>query len=122
MFFIIILGLVAILIFRRYFPVLGLKCLKWGEFDIKNSNVIDVRDYNESYKEPIPGAINIPIAYLYRYYAEIPNVDLYIVASDKIEKNMGIRMLRKKGFQIIGCSIKNNENTLSFKNNPLSNC
>jgi rhodanese-related sulfurtransferase len=94
------------LIFRRYFPILGLKCKKWDEFDIKNIHVIDVRDYNESYKEPIPGAINIPIAYLNRYYLEIPNVDLYIVASDKIEKNIGTRMLRKKGFQVIGCSIK----------------
>lgn len=122
MILILIIGLVAILVFKRYFPVLGLKCLKWEEFDIKNSNVIDVRDYTVSHKEPIPGAINIPIAYLNRYYSEIPNVDIYIVGSDKIEKNMGIRILRKKGFQVIGCSIKNNENTFSFKNNTLSNC
>jgi rhodanese-related sulfurtransferase len=96
--------------------------MKWGELDIKNINVIDVRDYNDSYKEPISGAVNIPIAYLNRYYSEIPNVDLYIVASDKIEKNMGVRILRKKGFQIIGCAIKNNENTLSFKTKTFSNC
>jgi hypothetical protein len=122
MIFILILGLVTIIIFNRYFPILGLKCMKWGEFDIKNVNVIDVRDYNDSYKEPIPGAINIPIAYLNRYYPEIPNVDLYIVASDKIEKNMGVRILRAKGYQIIGCTIKSNENALSFKNNTFSNC
>jgi rhodanese-related sulfurtransferase len=96
--------------------------MKWGEFDIKNVNVIDVRDYNDSYKEPIPGAINIPIAYLNRHYPEIPNIDLYIVASDKIEKNMGVRILREKGFQIIGCTIKNNDNTLLYKNNTFSNC
>jgi rhodanese-related sulfurtransferase len=90
---------------------------------IKNFNFIDVRDYNESYKELIPGAINIPIAYLNRYYSEIPNVDLYIVASDNFEKNIGIRILRKKGFNVIGCSIKDNNYNLSLENNnTLSNC
>jgi hypothetical protein len=98
MIFILILGLVTIIIFKRYFPILGLKCMIRGEFDIKNVKVIDVRDYNDSYKEPIPGAINIPIAYLNRFYPEIPNVDLYIVASDKIEKNMGGSNITEKGF------------------------
>jgi rhodanese-related sulfurtransferase len=122
MLFVLMLGLAAIITFKRYFPILGLKCIKWGEFDKKNINVIDVRDYNDSYKEPIPGAINIPIAYLNRYYLEIPNVDLYIVASDSVEKNIGIRLLRKKGFRVIGCSIQSNENKLSIKNNTISNC
>jgi hypothetical protein len=117
-----ILCLAAILFFRRYFPILGLKCKKWGEFDIKNINVIDVRDYNDSYKEPISGAINIPIAYLNRYYPKIPKANLYIVASDKVGINMGVRILRKKGFQIIGCTIKNNDSVISFKNNTFSNC
>jgi rhodanese-related sulfurtransferase len=118
------LGLVAILTFKRYFPVLGLKCMKWGEFEIKNQNinVIDVRDYNVSYKNPIPGAINIPIAYLNRYYSEIPKVDLYIVASDTIEKNIGIRLLRSKGYQIVGCSIRKIENKLVHENKSVSNC
>jgi rhodanese-related sulfurtransferase len=120
---ILALGLVSILLFKRYFPILGLKCMEWGELDIKNSKVIDVRDYNNSYKDPIPGAINIPIAYINRHFSELPNVDLYIVASNSVEKNIGIRMLRKKGFQIIGCSIQSNENKLSHnKNNILSKC
>jgi rhodanese-related sulfurtransferase len=113
----LIIVIIASITFKRYFPVLGLNCMKWGELDIKNRNVIDLRDYHDSFKEPIPGAINIPIAYLNRYYSEIPNADLYIVASDSVKKNIGARILRKKGFRIIGCSIQNNENKLVRKNN-----
>ncbi|CAG9610338.1 hypothetical protein NEOCIP111885_04112 [Pseudoneobacillus rhizosphaerae] len=123
MIYILTLCIVTILILRRYFPVIGLKCMKWGEIDIKNITVMDVRDYNDSYKVPIQGAVNIPIAYLNRFYAEIPNRVLYIVASNSVEKNMGVRILRKKGFRIIGCSILSHEyKLLNNKRNTLSNC
>jgi hypothetical protein len=39
--------------------------------------VIDIRDFNESYKNPIKGTINIPIAYLKRNINEIPNSELH---------------------------------------------
>lgn len=91
--------------FIRYFPVKDLQGA-----DLKNTNfdvvdIIDLRDYNESYKNPIEEAINIPTAYLKRYYNEIPNHFLHVIASDSLEKNVGIRFLRQKGYNVVGYTI-----------------
>jgi rhodanese-related sulfurtransferase len=92
-------------IFRGYIPVLGLRCSNWSELETESIKVIDLRDYNESYKDPIPVATNIPIAYLNRYYIEIPNNELHVVAPNHFDKNIGVRFLRKKGFQVVGYTI-----------------
>src|SRR5690606_35223153 len=117
---IIILSILFVgsILYRRYFPVLGMCCKKLGELD-RSTIVIDVRDYNESYKDPIPGAINIPIAYINRHYNEITNGDLHVVASNRLGKNFGIRLLRKKGFRVVGYSITNNNNII-LKENQIS--
>lgn len=96
---------VIFILYRRYFPVLGVQCNHFNELDLNKMNVIDVRDYNESCKNPIEGAINIPIAHLKRNYHEIPNCDLHLVALSLVEKNMGIRLLRQKGFRVTGFTI-----------------
>lgn len=69
--------------------------------------LIDLRDYNISTKNPISEAINIPIAYLKRYYRDIHAKKVHVIASDQLEKNMGIRFLRKKGFKISSYSLTN---------------
>lgn len=97
----------SLIIFRRYAPVYGLQQIHWEQLGSETAIIIDLRDYNESYLNTVSEAINIPIAYLNRYYHEIPKKNLYIVASNNMEKNIGVRFLRKKGFQVIGYSIKN---------------
>ena len=89
------------IIYKRYFPVLGLKYYQIGELDFSKVKILDIRDYNESYKNPIDGALNIPIGYLKRNINEIPNRDLHLVVSSLIEKNIGVRVLRQKGYRLL---------------------
>lgn len=108
----LILSLLVILVivYKRYFPVLGVKCSRLDELDLTNVEILDVRDYNESYKKPIEGALNIPVAYLKRHFNEIPHKDLHLVVSSLLEKNVGIRALKQKGYKIVGYSLVNLNN------------
>lgn len=94
----------GIFLYKRYIPVSNVKVINPN---MTNVTVVDIRDFNESYKSPIPDAVNVPTAYLKRYHREIPDSDLHIIASGKLEMNLGIRYLRKKGYRIVGCSIRN---------------
>jgi hypothetical protein len=112
---------IGYVLFERYFPVFSVAYIPREEIETK-STIIDLRDYNQSSKFSIPGAINIPVAYLNRFSTDIPNRKLYIIASNNLEKNVGIRLLRKKGFQVIGYTLASHhskllkENKLSIKN------
>ncbi len=64
--------------------------------------LLDVRDYQTTFKQPIEGAMNIPYPYLNRFYKEIPQANIIIVATDTVEKNLTIRFLKKRGYQISG--------------------
>jgi rhodanese-related sulfurtransferase len=118
----LILALIVILVilYKRYFPVLGVKCSQLEEVDLTKLEILDVRDYNESYKNPIEGALNIPIAYLKRHINEIPQKDLHLVVSSLLEKNVGVRALKQKGYRIVGYSYVSqnriNECLLEIKN------
>ncbi|MFZ3589751.1 hypothetical protein ACOI1C_10825 [Bacillus sp. DJP31] len=61
--------------------------------------IVDVRDYNRSYKQPIHGSTNIPIAYLPRFFQEVSNKKIHVVASNHLDKNVSIRFFRKKGYK-----------------------
>jgi rhodanese-related sulfurtransferase len=110
LYLIVAVFIIIFFIYRRYYPVLGVRRFNMGDLELEKINLIDLRDYNESYKETIKGSLNIPIAYLNRYVSEIPKSDIFIVVSSSIEKNMGIRFLRKKGFRVIGYTILNGKN------------
>jgi hypothetical protein len=115
----VLLIFVGYLITIRNFPILGLNYIDKKELDLTTLIKVDVRDYNESYKNPVKGAINVPVAYLKRYYLEIPCKDLIVVASNRLEKNVGIRFLRTKGFKVVGYTITNEEQTV-LKENQLN--
>lgn len=117
----VLLIVVGYLIAIRYFPIIGLNYIDKKELDLTTLIKIDVRDYNESYKSPVKGAINVPVAYLKRYYFEIPSKDLIVVASNRLDKNVGIRFLRTKGFKVVGYTITNEEQTvLKVKENQIN--
>ncbi|MFS0863579.1 hypothetical protein [Fredinandcohnia sp. 179-A 10B2 NHS] len=99
------LSAVAFLIFYRYFPVLGIQCKDITNLQDTNLIVVDVRDYNISYKNPCKSAINIPVAYLERFYNEIPEKRIHIIASTQLEKNVAIRILRRKRFIVTGYTL-----------------
>ncbi|MCM3122044.1 hypothetical protein QNH36_14880 [Mesobacillus sp. AQ2] len=99
--FIIILLLVT-LIFNRYVPVRNLRAVNGYEHE---AVFVDLRDYQDSAKNPVNGAINIPCGYLKRYIKEIPNEQIVIIASNEVEKNFGARLLKKYGYDIKGYTI-----------------
>ena len=110
--------IVTLIVYKRYFPVLGVRYIPLKDLELDKIIIIDVRDFTESYKDPIKGAINIPIAYLKRNRNEIPNNDLHLVVSCVLEKNVGIRYLRHKGFRIMGYTVAKHSN-LKLKENSL---
>ncbi|MCM3664333.1 sulfurtransferase [Mesobacillus subterraneus] len=99
--FIISLFLVT-LYFNRYVPVRNVPAVKGNDND---AVFVDLRDYQDSAKNPVNGAINIPCGYLKRYIKEIPNQEIVIIASDEVEKNFGARLLKKYGYNVKGYTI-----------------
>ncbi|WP_051428344.1 hypothetical protein [Bacillus sp. J33] len=100
-----LLVVIFVPIYTRYFPVHGVKCLNLQDIDKRAKNLVDVRDFNQSYKDSIQGSINIPVAYFKRSYREIPSGDIHIVASSRLDKNISVRFLRGKGLNVIGYTI-----------------
>ncbi|TKC19522.1 hypothetical protein [Robertmurraya kyonggiensis] len=93
-------GLVIIFMLLRYLPVFGVHCIHLFDIDEKDLTVVDVRDYNRAYKDSFHSTINIPVAYLNRYFHEIPGKKVHVVAANPLEKNISIRFLRKKGYHV----------------------
>ncbi|MET3695785.1 hypothetical protein SAMN05877753_102684 [Bacillus oleivorans] len=100
-------GLISFKLYNRYVPIFGVKCSAALDLNETSIQVIDVRDYNQSYKDPVHGAVNIPIAYLKRYHRELNSHKIYIIASSPLEKNLSIRFLKRRGFKIIGYRLTN---------------
>ncbi|WP_210365107.1 sulfurtransferase [Bacillus sp. REN3] len=99
--FIIILFLVT-LYFNRYVPVRNVPAVATKHED---AILVDLRDYQDSAKDPVQGAINIPCGYLKRYKQEIPDQQIVIIASNEVEKNFGARLLKRYGFNVKGYTI-----------------
>lgn len=99
--YISMVGLVCFLV-TRYLPVTGIPKVNGNNLDTDKVTILDVRDFNDSYKSAINGAINIPVAYLNRSLHELPTNDIYLVVTNSLEKNISARLLRKKGFRISG--------------------
>jgi hypothetical protein len=95
-------------LYKRYYPVKGYPCIDQERvLKDKNVTILDIRDYNET--ELVSGIhiINIPYAYLKRHYKEIPNDKIHVVAENKLELNLGIRLLKEKGIKIGSYMLKN---------------
>jgi len=90
-------------IFRRYFPVKNVPYE--SKIQSVQEVIIDIRDYNIADKNPFKGSINIPVAYIERYHEEIPRDKVHLIVNDELEKNIGVRMLRKKGIRVTSYSV-----------------
>lgn len=92
--------------YKRYVTAKGVKhdCVE-GLKEQEELFLLDVRPYNVSYKDPVEGALELPVAYFIRSYDEIPNRPIHVIASDEMEKNMAVRLLRKKGKQVVSYSL-----------------
>ncbi|MBY6087282.1 sulfurtransferase [Priestia flexa] len=86
--------------YRRYYPVKGVRCVHNHENKRSELLILDIRHYNERREEKSGDELNIPYAYLKRFYNEIPNQTIHIIAEDQLELRLGVRFLRKKGYTI----------------------
>ena len=95
----IITGVVLITsMYTRYVPIKNIPCKK--ELD-ESSIILDIRAYNERHdKIDSDSTLNIPYAYLERFNKEIPLDDIHVIASDKLEVNLGVRFLLSKGIKV----------------------
>ncbi|UOQ46754.1 hypothetical protein MUN88_11645 [Gracilibacillus caseinilyticus] len=97
--------MIARMIYTRYVPISGVPCVEPKKQQNDQTITIDIRDYQEADNDKFADALVIPIAYLKRYYHEIPSRSIYIVASSHLEKNLAIRFLKNKGFHIVGYTL-----------------
>ena len=108
--------LISALVLNQHFPVQGI-C----HVDIKKTNVdrnvtlLDVRDYIEASNNPVPNSVNIPYAYLKRYYQEVKSKNVVLIVSDPLLLNVSVRYLRNKHFKVIGYYLKDEEEHDSAK-------
>jgi len=116
--FIAYIGFVVIcFLFVRNIQISRIPQMDKKELELSTFTILDVRDYNVSYKSSIDKAMNIPVPYIKRHYKDIKSNDLIVVASNRLEKNVGIRLLRRKGFKVVGYilidSYKENNNNIA---------
>ncbi|GAB2534016.1 rhodanese-like domain-containing protein [Gracilibacillus alcaliphilus] len=93
------------LMYTRYVPVKGVPCLDKESMEPHRHAILDIRDYQEANNDRIEGALMLPLAYLGRYYKEIPCKSVHVIASNRLEKNLAIRLLKNKGYQITGYTL-----------------
>ncbi len=107
--------LILILFSKRYLPVFGLKDFNRHPSSSleKGVIVVDTRDYQVSSKEACDGTLLLPLAYLRRYYPNISSTRVVLICADKVERNLAVRFLERKGFKVEGFYVPQETNRLS---------
>lgn len=98
-FFVLLIMILSIPIYNRYFPIKSVPCIKNGCKN-QNATILDIRDYHISSKDHAEETLKIPFSYLRRYNTEISNHNIHLIASDRVELNLGLRFLLRKGFDV----------------------
>lgn len=89
------------ILFRRHFPIFGIpSILNLSHLNHHNGVMLDTRNYNDNSYDRVPGSIQIPYAYLARYYHEIPKEPIHLIVNNTLDRNLSVRFLREKGFEI----------------------
>ena len=98
-FFVLLIIILSIPIYNRYFPVKSVPYIKNGCKN-QNATILDIRDFHISSKDHADETLKIPYSYLRRYNNEISNHKIHLIASDRVELNLGLRFLLRKGFNV----------------------
>ncbi|PLT32451.1 sulfurtransferase [Bacillus sp. V5-8f] len=93
-------------IYNRYVPVQNVRCNDTG-FHEPDTTILDIRDYNNKANDIKRESLNIPYAYLRRFNSEITPGKIHVIASNRLELNLGIRFLKRKGFNVTSYEISN---------------
>ncbi|TWI55887.1 sulfurtransferase [Halalkalibacter nanhaiisediminis] len=101
----ILLLLFIVSLYKRYYPLKNIPCLEIGLND-SNTVIVDIRDFNIGMHDEINGTVRIPYAYLKRYYSGIPRENLHVIATNRLELNLGVRFLLRKDFNVTSYEIE----------------
>ncbi|GMG74853.1 MULTISPECIES: sulfurtransferase [Priestia] len=93
----VLLLAILFIAYRRYYPVKGIQCIRKSEAKELGRTIVDIRHYHEVHDSK---GLVMPYAYLKRFYSEIPQGSVHLIAGDRVELNLGVRFLRKKGFEV----------------------
>ncbi|WP_338704811.1 sulfurtransferase [Priestia aryabhattai] len=93
----VLLLAISFIAYRRYYPVKRIQCMRELEAKELGRTIVDIRHYHEAHDSK---GLVMPYAYLKRFYLEIPQGSVHVIAEDRVELNLGVRFLRKKGFQV----------------------
>ncbi|MFD6442950.1 sulfurtransferase [Peribacillus sp. NPDC060186] len=107
MIFQLIILFVVILVpnlYKRYVPAKNIPCQKNNRKD-HSAILLDIRAYNQKRDDINKDTLNIPYAYLKRFNKEIPRENIHVIASDKLEVNLGLRFLSGKGIKVTSYEI-----------------
>lgn len=105
---IVLLMIILRFLYSRYIPIYHVKEMDITEVVNKKDIVIlDIRDFNVSYKDPIEGAVNVPLSYLNRNFNKVKKNSVFVVSSDIVGKNLAVRLLKRNEYEVIGYTIRN---------------
>ncbi|PLR90007.1 sulfurtransferase [Bacillus sp. T33-2] len=91
-------------VYKRHVPVHNVPCNETGFLE-PHTTILDIRDYNNKANDIKRESLNIPYAYLRRFNSEITPGKIHVIASNRLELNLGIRFLTRKGFDITSYEI-----------------
>ncbi|MGF3103309.1 hypothetical protein [Rossellomorea sp. DUT-2] len=96
----LLFSVLSYMMYYRYFPV---RTKQWSSLEVTSRNVVvDVRDYQDSSKEECDNIVAIPCGYITRHYHDIPEGPIVVMGSNPIECNVGVRQLKRLGFEVEG--------------------
>ncbi|MYL72310.1 hypothetical protein GLW00_15805 [Halobacillus litoralis] len=108
--FVLIVTLIVgtgLFILHRYLPASHVKKMDMSEVTSEDGMVVpvDTRDYQTSSQDKLAHAVCLPLAYLERHHQDIPQRPIVLICSDEVEKNLAARLLKRKGYEVIGYTI-----------------
>ncbi|WP_157796429.1 hypothetical protein [Bacillus sp. FJAT-45037] len=97
------------ILYKRYLPVIGLRCTPIAKVQNSVHVLLDVRDFPLSYHSNVSEALSIPLAYLKRNYAQLEGKSIVLIGSDKVEIHLSARFLKSKRINVTGYAIMKNK-------------
>ncbi|MFC3039395.1 rhodanese-like domain-containing protein [Virgibacillus xinjiangensis] len=100
----IIIAWIVVQLYRRNIPVTGVRKVDSliPTAIEEDGMLLDVRDFQSSSDNQVGQVQNMPLPYLQRYYKELPDKKIILIAADHVEKNLAARFLKGKGVSING--------------------
>ena len=105
LFLALIIFSLAVSMAKRLIPVPGVHPVDIKHIE-KDTIFVDARDYQTAEREGwVPEAYRIPLPYVNRQYNSLPDKQIILIVSDRVEKNLYARLLLKKGYRVVGYNI-----------------